>query len=152
MNKVISNKIQVIAGLLLLTTGCLIYLIYRPSWQTNWFTKILAIDIYRANLSETFVENLPSFIHVFSFCLLTAGILAVRTKQYLYICGYWVVINIVFELLQINSIQNPGSLRLINIYSFNGVYDIKDIYAICLGGISSITFLILTKRKGIKND
>ncbi|MBQ0736167.1 hypothetical protein [Aquimarina celericrescens] len=75
INKILVNKYQVLIGFLLLISGALIYIIDRPAGQTTWFPYRYSISNSKLELFGTIGDNLPSFIHVVSFSLLTAGII-----------------------------------------------------------------------------
>ncbi len=151
MNKVILNKYQVFAGLIILTFGCIIYITDRPPWQTVWFSDTISFYTDKHRVFGSLGDHLPSFVHVISFSLLTAGIFAEKLRQYLYIIGFWLAINLFFEILQLDAFHSISGLNWVKNYSSNAVFDFKDLIAIFLGGIIAIVLLTITKRKGIIN-
>jgi hypothetical protein len=72
------NIRQILIGLTVLLLGTLIYLIDRPPDQTYFVYKSL-VNISLHNILPNFFgsigNSLPSFVHVFSFILITVGLL-----------------------------------------------------------------------------
>ncbi|MGB5986875.1 MAG: hypothetical protein WBG37_16355 [Desulfobacterales bacterium] len=103
---------------------------------------------------------LPSFFHVLAWSLITAGILAPRSKSALAgICLMWLLINAGFELGQKYALQ-AGSLLpswppaeplmdLIRNFWAHGTYDSRDLIAAGLGAAAA--YFILLICSGRKN-
>lgn len=151
MDKVILNKYQVFAGLIILTLGCIIYITDRPPWQTVWFSDTISFYTDKHRVFGNLGDHLPSFLHVIIFSLLTAGIFAENLRQYLYIIGFWLAINFLFEILQLDTFHSISGLNWVKNYSLNAVFDFKDLIAIFSGGIIAFIVLSLTKRKDINH-
>ncbi len=147
IGKIIVNKLQLLIGFLLLISGAFIYIIDRPAWQTTWFPYRYSISNSKLELFGSIGDNLPSFIHVVSFSLLTAGIITDKKKFYVLICCIWVLINTIFEIIQINHTQISRLSNWVEKYSLNGIFDFKDLLAIYLGGICAFFLLTLTKKQ-----
>ena len=96
------NKKQIIIGLVALFIGSLVYLIDRPSDKTYLVYSIVNISLYNTlpNLFGLIGNILPAFIHVFSFILITAGLIFYNKRGYLIIYLSWFLIDCVFELGQ----------------------------------------------------
>jgi hypothetical protein len=94
---------QILIGVLALFLCLLLDLIGRPPDQT-YFVRLFNPDFSLYGILPSiffpFGNNLPTFIHVFSFVLITAGLLAYRKNGYLIICMCWCVIDSAFELGQ----------------------------------------------------
>ena len=145
--------------------GLLFYIFGRPPEHTYFLSKIrVATNLYnfRGNDSIPFGQNLPSFIHVFSFILLTAGFIHYSRKRYLLICLFWLLIDMVFELGQK---LNPGYLKVLpkcisglpflaNTEAFfcNGVFDSLDLLAGILGALAACLFLLTIRSGGRANE
>ena len=145
-----------VAGLLL---GSLVYLIDRPPDQTYFVCSsginISLFDIM-PNLFGSISNSLPSFIHVFSFILITAGLLSCHKIGYLIICLCWFFIDFAFELGQK---YHTLSLKIIpdwfegipflentENYFQKGTFDISDVAAIAFGTVIAY-FVLLTTNK-----
>ena len=154
------NIRQILIGVLGLLIGTLVYLVDRPPDQTYFVYSIpLHISLFKTlpNLFGPIGKSLPSFIHVFSFILLTAGIISSRKKGFLIVCLCWFTVDCVFELGQkFNSLSLktiPGWFSGIPIlentrnYFIHGTFDFNDLVAISVGTIAAY-FVLLSTAKG----
>ena len=154
------NIRQISIGVLGLLIGTLVYLVDRPPDQTYFVYSIpLHISLFKTlpNLFGPIGKSLPSFIHVFSFILLTAGIISSRKKGFLIVCLCWFTIDCVFELGQkFNSLSLktiPGWFSSIPVlentrnYFIHGTFDFNDLVAISVGTIAAY-FVLLSTAKG----
>ena len=154
------NIRQFLIGLTVLLLGTLIYLIDRPPDQTYFVYKsFVNISLHNTipNLFGFIGNSLPSFVHVFSFILITAGLLHCQKRGCLIICSCWFLIDFIFELGQkfklLFSTMVPdwfsGILFLENIknYFFSGTFDLNDLIAIFLGVIFAYFVLLFTNKR-----
>ena len=152
---------RLLIGTVGLLIGCLVYIVSRPPGEV-YFLSILGIAdsihqfcpdwLYPLGLS------LPSFLHVFAFILLTAGLLSCKRKGYLIICTSWLIVDSVFEIGQKNKVLAantvPEWLKQIPFfentsnYFIHGTFDITDLIFIFLGTIIAYITLIVTDRFG----
>ena len=157
MTKVIPNPKQFLLGFFITFMGLLIYITFRPPWQAVWITKFVSFDLLNFLFLTKIGNNLPSFLHVIGFSLLTSGLVAQKKRNYAIVCGSWLFINILFEFLQADlickllndisyhhNIINP-LLQWLKNYSLHTVFDPLDIIAILTGGITAYFILIKTK-------
>lgn len=155
------NIRQIIIGAVVLLAGALIYLIDRPPDQTYFIYKIgMNISLF-GTLPIIFGPSgnfLPSFIHVFSFIFLTAGLIARGKRDYLIICLSWLFIDCTFELGQkfllwpsriipdwfvgIPFLENSKN------YFLKGTFDLIDLIAIIIGAVVAYLFLAKTTQRG----
>ena len=158
----IINIHQILIGLTVLILGTLIYLTDRPPDQTYFLYKSsLNISLHNTlpNLFGTIGNNLPSFIHVFSFILITAGIISSKKKGYIIICAGWFLVDLIFELgqeyssLVLKNIPDWFSdvpfLENTNNYFFQGTFDVIDLAAVLFGSLTGYLVLIVTMEKRI---
>ena len=162
--RVFRNTINIpliLIGLSTLIFGVLLYLVDRPSHQTYFVYKYCAnLSLYNTapNLFVISCNCLPSFIHVFSFILITAGLLNFNDKGCLFICVCWFLIDALFELGQkfkeVSSILVPDwffqvpFLENTRNYFVSGTFDFNDLAAITLGaGLAYSVSLITIKRR-----
>lgn len=154
------NKFQVATGLTALFFGVLVYAVDRPGESVFFINKLnYNISLYNKvpSLFGSMGYNLPAFIHVFSFSLLTAGLIVPDKYRYFYICIFWFLTNSLFELGQKYHILATKILPdwlenvpvLSNTQSFftNGTFDYFDIIGFAVGGIAAYALLILTGKK-----
>ena len=147
-------------GTITLLFGVLVYLVDRPPDQT-YFVYKTGIDISLHNILPNLFgiigQSLPSFAHVFSFILITAGLIASKKREFILICLFWFLIDSVFELGQkfstmfikfipdwftsIPFLENTGD------YFIRGTFSFGDMAAITIGTITAYFLLIITSER-----
>jgi hypothetical protein len=151
------NTRQLFIGFFILVLGVLFYYFFRSAEYT-YFLKFLGnknnLKDFLPPLFVTLGNSLPTFIHVFAFSLMTAGLVDSQKKSYLIVCLSWFVIDVFFELGQCfaNNIIPiiPGwfsdIIFLENTKDFflHGKFDFIDLLSIALGSIAAYTLLIKT--------
>ena len=154
------NIRQILIGLGVLLLGTLIYLIDRASDQTYFIYKS-SVNISLHNILPNFFgsigNSLPSFVHVFSFILITTGLFRCQKRGYIIICSFWFLTDIIFELGQkfkaLSSTMVPdwfsGILFLENSknYFLLGTFDFNDLTAITFGTILAYLVLSITVKR-----
>jgi hypothetical protein len=153
------NKIQILIGVIGLLFGSLVYLIDRPPDQTYFvYSSNINISLYNTfpNVFGIIGNNLPTFIHVFSFTLITAGLISSRKRGCVIICMSWFLVDCVFELGQkFNSWTSKlipewftGIPFLENAenYFLQGTFDFTDLASIALGTIMAYVVLLATNK------
>ena len=156
--KFVEDRYPISIGLVALILGALIYLVDRPPYHTYFVFNLLKISFHDTlpSLFGTMGHVLPSFIHVFSFSLMTGGLVCSRRRDYLVICSGWFLIDSVFELGQRFGEFSAGILpswlegipvleRSKN-YFLQGTFDPIDLVGAALGAATA--YLILTGLKG----
>ena len=158
MNETV-NKLQLFTGLSILVMGFLFYYFFRNAESTYFiqFFRLTQPIKETPHLLQRFGYSLPTFIHVFAFSLLTAGIMENSKKGYATICLLWFGINVFFELGQkfdrwvIQFIPDWFSdivlLENTKNYFLNGCFDYLDLLSITLGALLAYIFLITTQKK-----
>lgn len=157
------NKLQILIGFAALLAGLFVYLIDRPPGTTyflaGWAKDISFYDRI-PNMFGHIGSSLPAFAHVFSFILITAGILGSSKRGCLFICIFWLLIDGAFEMGQrYSSIPLKfipswfdGIPFLENTANFFrlGTFDYLDLIAFLLGTVFAYIILTLTmeRRKG----
>lgn len=159
------NRLHVLLGLLGLLCGTLVYLADRPPEQAYFiYTSVIDVSLYKTlpQLFGVIGNNLPSFFHVFSFILLTAGLCSCRKRGYFIICASWLLVDCLFELgqkyhaLAIGFIPHwferiPYLENTANYFRL-GTFDVLDVVAIILGSMTAYFILILTTKGGRGNE
>ena len=155
-----TNKTQILIGLIGLLFGSLIYLIDRPPDQTYFvYNSPINISLFNIipNIFASIGNSLPEFIHVFSFILITAGLIFCQKRGYLIICLSWFLVDCAFELGQK---FNTWSSRIIpdwfagipflentENYFLQGTFDFIDLAAIASGTAIAYFVLQITNKK-----
>jgi hypothetical protein len=153
------NSLQVLIGLGGLLLGTLVYLVDRPPDQTYFvYSSPINISLFKIMpiLFASIGNSLPEFIHVFSFILITAGLIFCRKRGYLIICLSWFLIDCAFEMGQKYSTWSSriipdwfaGIPFLENTKSFflQGTFDFIDLAAIALGTVIAYFVLLITNK------
>lgn len=154
------NKKQMLIGLIVLIIGLLVYLIDRAPDETYFVYYIstwFSLHNIFPNIFGPVGKNLPAFIHVFSFALITAGLLSCQRKGCLVICSIWFIIDCAFELGQRFSMWSSiiipdwfaGVPFLENSknYFLLGTFDFLDLVAIAIGSLTAYFTLLVTMER-----
>lgn len=159
------NRIQILIGMAGIFIGSLVYFIDRPPEMTyfiSYFFKFSLFDILPP-VFGIIGHNLPTFIHVFSFTLITAGILKCGRVGGLIVCSVWVLINSAFEFGQK---FNDWSASLVpdwfagipflentRDYFLHGTFDYLDLAAVAVGAITAyVTLWGTAHREVLENE
>lgn len=161
--KAFSSKIntrQVFIGLSVLLLGTLVSVVDRPPNQTYFVYKSfvnISLNNTLPNLFGFIGNSLPSFVHAFSFILITAGLLQCQKRGCLIICVCWFLTDVIFELGQkfkaLFSAMVPdwfsGILFLENSknHFLSGTFDLNDLTAIAFGTILAYFALSITIKR-----
>ena len=155
------NHPRLFIGLGALTLGALLYLLERPAARTYFIPRALAEALQPAGGAGLFgplSPQLPTFLHTFALCLLTAALLRVGWRGALGICGAWLVIGALFELGQQATAAEwlarhvPAWFRHVPVldntasYFLHGRFDPLDLLSIVLGAVAAFVLLLATRR------
>ena len=153
------NIWQILIGLTALLLGTLIYLIDRPPEHTYFIYKsFITTNLHNTipNLFGFVGYSLPSFIHVFSFILITAGLLHCQKRGRIIICVCWFLIDCAFELGQkFNSLllkiipdwfEGIPFLENTKNYFLYGTFDFVDLVAVTIGTVIAYFVLLSTNK------
>jgi hypothetical protein len=154
------NIRQILIGLSVLLIGTLVYVVDRPPSQIYFLYKSsvnISLHNILPNLFGCIGNSLPSFIHVFSFILITAGLLLCQKRGHIIICSFWFLTDFIFELGQkfklLSSTIVPDWFSGIPFlensknYFFSGTFDFNDLSAIAFGTISAYWVLSATQKR-----
>ena len=154
------NRVQILIGAAGLLIGSFVYLIDRPPDQTYFvYSSRIKISLYETlpNVFGVIGNSLPDLLHVFSFILITAGLLSCQKRGYLIICLSWFSLDFSFELgqkyneLPLKIIPNwfKGIPFLENTenYFSQGTFDIFDVIAIASGTAIAYFVLLTTNNR-----
>jgi len=161
-NTIIESSVncrQICIGAATLFIGTLVYLIDRPPDHTYFvYSNLFDISLHNTlpNIFGIIGNSLPTLIHVFSFILITAGLLSCQRRGCLIICVSWFIIDSAFELGQgfkplivkiipewfagIPFLENTEN------YFLHGTFDLNDLVCVLLGSIMAYFVLLTTNR------
>ena len=154
------NKTQIVIGVGVLFLGSFIYLVDRPPDQT-YFVKSSPVNISLFNTVPTvfgFIGgSLPGSIHVFSFILITAGLLFCNKRGYRIICLSWFLLDASFEIGQYfptwpskiipDWFTGIPFLKNTESYFLHGTFDFIDLAAIAFGTLIAYVVLLATNKR-----
>ena len=155
------NKLQIMIGMAALSIGLMVYLYDRHPDSVLILQMIGITTAFReaSHLFGPINGQLPAFIHVFAFALLTTGLIGCRSRGALLVCLFWLVVNVLFELGQgienhfvrdhsgaFNSIFDSGVLG--NYFRF-GTFDPLDLVAMTFGAVAAFIILRTTMQRSV---
>jgi len=155
------NRPRLFTGLGALGLGVLLYLLDRPAGRTYFIPQFLAEALQPdggTGLFGALGQQLPTFLHTFALCLLTAALLRVGWRGALGICGGWLLIDAAFEIGQHQRIApvlarwTPDWFTHIPVldntasYFLHGRFDPLDLLSIFLGAAAAFVLILVTRR------
>jgi hypothetical protein len=154
------NRVQILIGLLGLVLGSIVYIVDRPPDQTYFvFKSGIDTSLFNTfpNLFGPIGNSLPTFIHVFSFILITAGLMAWQKRGYLIICLSWFCVDCAFEFGQKydafavklipSCFRGIPFLENTQNYFLQGAFDFIDLSAIAMGAATAYFVLLATMQR-----
>ena len=155
------NRPRLFTGLAALALGALLYLLERPAGRTYFIPRSLAEALQPAGGAGLFGElgqQLPTFLHTFALCLLTAALLHVSWRGALGICSAWLTTDALFELGQQTTAAEwlarhvPAWFQRVPLldntagYFLHGRFDPLDLLSIFLGALTAFVLILATRR------
>lgn len=147
------DVIRIMLGIAGLGLGALIYLVDRPPELVYFISENNSFYTGYMTVFGSLGQHLPTFLHPFSFSLITAGVLVCHSTRCIALVGLvWFAIDLIFELGQTTSVSTalveyiPAWFdqvvvleNMIDYLNF-GTYDLKDVVSIAIGSL--IAFVI----------
>ncbi|MBF0113328.1 MAG: hypothetical protein HQK74_11445, partial [Desulfamplus sp.] len=145
-----SKNLTIFTGFAGLFIGALIYLTDRSPESTYFVSRHLysvgeALHNTLPDCFGIFDKNMPSFLHTFSFTLITGAFIGESKKSSILSATLWSVINLLFELGQYfdklatqlipDWFNRFTFLEALDGYFIAGTFDILDVVAIFLGAL-----------------
>ena len=156
------NATRILIGAGALIIGLLLYLTDRPPDQTYFLVRLgLTNSLYQDHVVRPLFGllggNLPAFLHVFAFILITGGILACGKKGSLIIALSWFATDAAFELgqrfpawaerLVPRWFDSMPVLDATQNYFRVGRFDPLDIVAVAVGAVAAYCALLATMER-----
>jgi len=148
VNRTKQTQLLIVLGLSALMGGAAVYLLDRPVEQ-SFVPSAISLFALTPTVFGVVGHSLPTFAHVFAFCLLTAALLAVGKKAAITVCLGWFLVDVAFELGQHSALAPALStltplwfahLPILNqtgSYFLDGTFDPLDLLAIALGALAA---------------
>lgn len=159
------SLISGITGMSALFAGVLFYVYFRDPHEVyflRFFDVPAGVSVVLPPFLTGLGGHLPSFLHVFSFSLLTAAFLPLTRKAIFFSCTFWTVVNLCFELGQkyktaaarIVPSWFQGIPFLENTADFFrfGSFDVIDMTAMTAGGVAAGLFLSLMLQRRLDHE
>ncbi len=155
------NRPRLFTGLAALALGALLYLLDRPAERTYFIPQFLADAVQPdggAGLFGGLGQQLPTFLHTFALCLLTAALLRVGWRGALGICAAWLTTDALFELGQLPGAAEwlaqhmPAWFSHVPLldnaagYFLHGRFDPLDLLSIATGAVLALPLILATRR------
>ncbi len=155
-----ANATRILVGLTALGIGLLVYLVDRRPEHTYFLYRIGVTDglwEWAPSIFGSLGQNLPAFLHVFAFALITGGILACGAKGSLVVAAMWFLTDAAFELGQRfpasadamipNWFDTLPVFESARIFFRAGTFDPLDLIAMALGALAACGFLLITAQR-----
>ena len=153
-----ANRAQVVLALGVLILGTAVYFLDRPWQQTIFVPGDLSLFHLTPAVFGFIGQSLPTFAHVFAFCLLTAALLAGGKKAAMTVCLGWFLVDVAFELGQhsalapaLSTLTPPWFAHLPILdqtasYFLDGTFDPLDLLAIASGALAAYVVIQRSTR------
>jgi len=153
------NIRQFVIGFTVLIFGLVFYILFRDQ---TYFTQKLNIENVQLpyNAGGVIWNSFPSFVHVFSFSMITASLIKDSKFMYFIVCTIWLIINCIFELSQKYKafalgitpswFESIPFLENTKNFFLNGTFDVMDIFSIFAGAITAFYVLTITAKRRSK--
>ena len=154
-----SEMIQTAVAVTALLIGVLVYLLDRHADSVYFMAQWMVWDENVLPLFGTIGNQLPTFVHVYAFILLTAILVTPARAYVIPICLFWFIIDSLFELAQINVIAQwivkyiPAwfykipFLENTSDYFLAGKFYILDIFSITAGTLAAYLTIVISTRR-----
>jgi hypothetical protein len=137
-----------------------VYLADRRPEQTYFLYRIGVTHALHGGTSALFGslgQNLPAFLHVFAFALITGGILACGKRGSLIVVLVWLATDVVFELgqrfpewadvLVPRWVESLPVLENASSFFRAGTFDPRDLIAMAIGAMAAYSLLLVTVER-----
>ena len=154
-----TSATRIAIGVAALGIGILVYLLDRRPEHTYFLARIGVTHALAEGASPVFgmwSQNLPAFLHVFAFTLITGGILACGKTGSLVVALGWFATDVAFEASQkfpawFDRLIPPwfDTLPILEsdrTYFRFGTFDVLDVIAIAIGAMAAYALLVLTSE------
>ncbi len=153
-----TNTAQIVIGLAVLLLGTMVYVVDRPWEQTIFVPGDLSLFHLTPSVFGIIGHSLPTFTHIFAFCLLTAVVLSHAKRTAVTVCLGWFLVDAGFEMGQHPQVAGwlsssvPQWFEHIPVldrtasYFLHGTFDPLDMLAIASGALAAYLVIQNTTR------
>ncbi len=152
-----TTKAQIVIGLAALLLGTMVYVVDRPG-DHSFVPSAISLFPFTPRVFGVLGHSLPTFTHVFAFCLFTAALLSHAKRTAITVCLGWFLVEVAFELgqhpalaLALSTAMPPwfAGLPILNnsaSYFLHGTFDPLDMLAIASGALAAYLVIQNTTR------
>ena len=154
-----SAKIQTAAAVTALFIGVFVYSLDRQPESVYFISSWMALGDNINPFFGAIGDQLPTFVHVYAFILLTMAVVSPSREYVLPICLFWLIIDSLFELAQITVIAQWTTgyvsewfhgipfLENTAAYFLGGTFDVLDLCSIAAGTLAAYLTIVLSNRR-----
>ena len=142
-----------------LSIGVLVYVFDRQAEFVYFLPDWLSLHTQAGSIFGSIGDNLPTFLHVYAFILLTVIVAVPAMTKLIPVCLAWFTLDTLFEVAQIDTIaqwiasHTPGWFSGIPFlentadYFLMGTFDALDLLSIATGTLAAYLTVALTIRR-----
>jgi len=157
------RRLLIVMAALVFLFGVSIYLLDRNPASVYFIPAFLSPHTGQTHLFGALGYQLPTFIHVYVFILITALVTRQSVYSFAIITLSWLLIDSALELAQHADVsplllsyipawvQGIPVLENIPAYFRSGTFDVLDIYSIISGALAAFISLLISKSWGVKS-
>ena len=158
-----SVKTQTAIAVTALLIGVFVYLLDRQSESVYFMTCWMSLGNTMNPFFGTIGEQLPTFVHVYAFILLTMAVVSPSREYVLPVCLFWLIIDSLFELAQITVIAQWTTgyvsewfhgipfLENTAAYFLGGTFDVLDLCSIAAGTLAAYMTIVISTQRNANN-
>ena len=155
--------IQVVAAVIVLTIGVLVYWLDRPGASVYFIPDSWSRGANSPSTFGVIGNHLPTFAHTFAFILFTSAVLEPWRWSAIVACAWWYIVGSLFEMAQSDAWATAIAARvpgwfadwplLDNVagYFIAGQFDLLDLASIAAATVSAFVVIQLSYRLGQNN-
>lgn len=156
-------KIQTTAAVTALLIGVFVYSLDRQPESVYFMSSWMALGDNINPFFGTIGDQLPTFVHIYAFILLTMAVVSPSRKYVLPVCLFWLIIDSFFELSQITVLaqwitrQVPDWFHGIPFlentasYFLRGTFDVLDLCSIAAGTLAAYLTIVISSQRNANN-
>lgn len=142
-----------------LCIGVLVYVLDRQAESVYFLPDWLSLHTQAGSVFGSIGDYLPTFIHTYTFILLTVVVAVPAIAKLIPVCLAWLIVDTLFEVAQIEAIaqwiagHTPGWFNGIPFlentadYFLMGTFNALDLLSIVIGTLAAyLTVIFLTRR------
>jgi len=156
-------KTQTAAAVIALLIGVFAYLLDRQHGSVYFMSSWMVLGDNMNPYFGTIGDQLPTFVHVYTFILLTMAIISTSRDYVFPVCVFWLIIDSFFEIAQIDFIAQWITMHVPEwfhgipflentaAYFLTGTFDILDLCSIAAGTLAAYLTIVISTQRNSNN-